>query len=132
MEDIFKTENRLMIRLIRLHTVLPRKTIREILHFFDTVLSSYSLNDVSDRNRVTTRAKVIDMDKDEYVKKLLEANELVKKYKLFPGDVFTDPNDTEKAIYEYDYYFMPRTRTQYAREEAEAKAGINGKYPMEE
>ena len=134
MEDIFKTENRLMKRLIALNSVLSQKTIREILCFIDDELHQYSINNVSSEYMVSSRVKVIEMYQDEKaegVKNLLAANELLKKHQIFPGDVFTDPNDTEKSIYEYDYYFRPRTKTQYDREETEARAGINGKYPMD-
>ena len=133
MEDIFKTESRLQYKLLEASKKYERKIIREILDYFGITLKIYSvpMNINGYETLLSGAIRAIEKYKDENIAKLNGANDLVRKYNLFPRDIFTDPEDTKLSILEYDYYVRPRTKTQYAKEEAEAKAGINGKIPMD-
>lgn len=132
MEDIFKTESRLRKRLLEAAKNYKRETIRDIIDFFGIALKSYFFPiDENFEEAARFKIMVIEKNKEENIKKLKVANDIVKEYNLFPGDIFTNPEDTRQSILDYDYYVSPRTKTQYEKEEAEARAGINGKMPMD-
>ena len=133
MEDIFETESRLHYKLLEASKKYERKIIREIIDYFGITLKAYSvtMNNKNTEHLLSIAIRAIEEHKEENIAKLKGANDLVRKYNLFPRDIFTDPEDTKLSILEYDYYVRPRTKTQYAKEEAEAKAGVNGKIPMD-